>query len=86
MQALLLEMLKSREDVEVNATMSFCKGILWHLEDEEEEEYETNQCNAEMKELFWGHVVVDWFGVNFRCDKCRRLNKIIVKRCIEFCI
>ena len=42
MEKLLLEMLKNRDDVEVNLIMSFCEDILQYLEDDIEDEYETN--------------------------------------------
>ena len=37
-----------------------------------------------MKELFRGYVVKVWFGINMNSDIYRALNKVVVKKCVEF--
>ena len=39
-----------------------------------------------MKELFWGHVVKVWIGTDMSSDNYRTLNKIAVRKCVEFYI
>ena len=41
-EKLLLEMLKHRENIEVDTIMALCEDVLRHLENETEEEHETN--------------------------------------------
>ena len=65
--------------------MSFCEDILRYLEDDAEGDYETNQHYVGMKELFRGYAVLAWLGINFRCTRCKKLNKIIVLRYAEYC-
>ena len=57
------------EDVNVEIAMSFAEGIMRYAENEEEEEYETNQQCVGMKELFRGHVAIDWEGANLNTIK-----------------
>ena len=83
-EKLLIEMLKNRDEVDVNETIPFCKDILQCLENDLEEECETNQCHVGMSELFRGRVAADWKETNFECRKHRKLNKIIVRRSIKF--
>ena len=65
--------------------ISFMEDIVTHLEDEEEEdECETNQCLIGMKELFRGCVMKMWEGTNVNCNKCKVLNKRVVRRCAEY--
>ena len=78
-EKLLMEMLKNREDVEVDLIMLFCEDMLRCLENETEEEYETNQRCVSMKKLFRRHEVIDRLEANFRCEKHKELNKILVK-------
>lgn len=67
-------------DVHADLMMSFVEDIATYLEDDEEEdEYETNQHLIGMKELFRGHVVKMWEGTNVNCNKCKVLNKIVVR-------
>ena len=54
MEKLLVEILKNKDEVEVNLTMSFGEDILRNLEYDTEEDYETNQQHVGMKELFRG--------------------------------
>ena len=65
-------MLKYKDDVEVNVILSFCEDIMRYLEGETKEECETNQHYVGMKELFRRHVVLDWFGNNFRYTKYKK--------------
>ena len=37
-----------------------------------------------MSELFRGHVVKLWFDTDMRSDVHRSLNKIVVRKCVEF--
>ena len=37
-----------------------------------------------MQELFRGHVVIDWKGTTLNTTKCKKLNQIIVRKCVEF--
>ena len=37
-----------------------------------------------MRELFQGYIVVVWEGTDINIDKYRVLNKIVVKKCVEF--
>lgn len=68
-EQLLIKILKQKGDADANLIMSFCEDILRYLENEEEEEYETNQHFAGMKELFCGYAVIDWEGANLKCTK-----------------
>ena len=77
MQHSLLEMLKNREKVEVNAMMSTCEDMLRYLEHDAEEEHETNQYYVGMAELFRGFVVIDWLNADVKCKDCKILNKIL---------
>ena len=54
------------------------------LEYDKDEDYETNQYLLGIKELFQGYVVKVWIGVNISSDKYRKLNKIVVRKCVEF--
>ena len=43
-ELLLLILLKQKSNnIDVNKNMVFCEDILWYLEDQIEEDYETNQ-------------------------------------------
>ena len=64
--------------------MSFAEDILRYLENEEDKEYEMNQQYVGMQELFRGYVVIDWEGTNLKNEKYKKLNRISVKRCIEY--
>jgi len=82
---LVIELVKVKpSNVSIDLIMSFIEDILWYLENEEEEEYETNQSLIEMKELFRGYDVVVWKGTDLNSKKYRVLNKIVVKKCMEF--
>ena len=84
-QELVIELVKVKpSDVSIDLIMSFIENILWYLENEEEEEYETNQSLIGMKELFRGYVMVVWEGTDLNSKKYRVLNKIVVKKCVEF--
>ena len=37
-----------------------------------------------MKELFRGYAIIDWKGSDLNCTKYRKLNKVIVRKCMEF--
>ena len=37
-----------------------------------------------MKELFHRYEVKDWDGVEFNINKYHELNRIVVKKCIEY--
>ena len=84
MEKLLMEMLKNRDEVEVDEIMSFCEYILRYLENEMDKEYETNQYHVGMTELFRGYFIVDWKEANFECKKYGKLNKILARHCVKF--
>ena len=82
---LVVTLVKNKpEDVNVEATMSFVEDALKHIENEEEEEHETNQQHVGTQELFRGRVAIDWEGANLNTRKCKTLNKIIARKCVEF--
>ena len=82
---LVVELARNKSDqIHVEEIMSFVEDILRYLENEQEEEYEMNQQYVGMQELFRGYIVIDWEGTNFGNKKYKKLNKIIVKRCVEF--
>lgn len=83
-EKLLMELLKNRDEVDVNEIMSFCEDILQHLENDLEEEHERNQCHAGMSELFRGHIAVDRKETNFECRRHRKLNMIIEQHSVKF--
>ena len=83
METLLIEMLKNRDEVEVDEIMSICEDILRYLENDTEEEYETNQYHVGMDELFRGYAIIDWKEANIRCKKYAKLNKILVRNCVK---
>lgn len=79
---MLLEMLQNREDVAVNDIMSMCEDILCYLENGREDEYETNQHYVGMKEVFRGYAISNWTATDFNSTKYRKLNKILVYKCV----
>ena len=83
---LLIELVKANGDeVCINTIMAFGEDILRYLEyKDNNEEYETSQNLIGMKELFRGYVVRVWIGADMSSDKYRKLNKIIVRKCVEF--
>jgi len=82
---LVVELVQKKPDeVHVEEIMSFVEDILRYLENAEDEEFEMNQQYVGMKELFRGYVVIDWEGTNLRTKKYKELNKIIVKRCVQY--
>ena len=81
-QSMLLEMLQNREDVAVNDIMSMCEDILCYLENGREDEYETNQHYVGMKEVFRGYAISNWTATDFNSTKYRKLNKILVYKCV----
>jgi len=82
---LVIELARNKsEEIHVEEIMSFVEDILRYLENEQEEEYEMNQQYVGMRELFRGFVVIDWEGTNFGSRKYRKVNKIIVQRCVEY--
>ena len=54
------------------------------IEDNNEEDFETYQYYTGMKKLFCRHVVANWLGVIFKHIRYKKLNKVLVKRCVEF--
>ena len=64
--------------------LAFVEDMLKYIENDEEEDYETNQQCVGMQELFRGHVAIDWEGTNLNTNKFKKLNKIIVRKCVEF--
>ena len=64
MQNLMLEMLKNREKVEVNAMMPMCEDML-------------NQHHVGMAELFRSFVMIDWLNADVKCKDYKKLNKIL---------
>ena len=54
---LFLKILKNKGTVNVNEIMYFCKDILVHLKNDNEDEYETNQQCLGMIELFRRYAV-----------------------------
>ena len=76
---------KKPEGANVEMIISFAEDIMHCFEQEEnEDKYETNQHFIGMKELFRGHMVVDWERVQINSAKHRALNKIVVKKCVEY--
>jgi len=73
-----------QEKVSVNEIFDMLEDILNFLEDDDENEYETNQPMIGMKELFRGHVVKVWKGVDFSQSNYKILNKIVSKHCILY--
>ena len=64
----------------------FIEDILRHLENEKIEDQVTNQHLIVMKELFRGHIVKVWKGVDFREIKHSEVNKIVMIKCVECCV
>ena len=84
---LVFKLVKNKpEDVCVEVIMSFVEDIMRYMENEEDEEYETNQQYVGMKELFRGYIAVVWEGTDLNSRKYRILNKIVAKKCTEFCM
>lgn len=81
---LLVELLKHTDGADVNEIMLFREDIMRYLEKDEDDEYETNQHLVGMKELYRGHVAVDWFRTNINSKKYRNANQVIVKECVAF--
>ena len=84
---LVVELVKAKpRDISEDLIKSFVEDILRYLENKEDEEYEMNQHLIRMKELFRGYLVVVWQGTNINSDKYRELNKIVVRKYVEFYI
>ena len=83
-KSLLIDLLKYREEVNINEIIAFCEDILRYLEGEENEDYKKNQHYVGMKELFRGYIIVDQIGSDLNCMKYRIVNKVIVRKCVEF--
>ena len=64
--------------------LAFVDDMLKCIENDEKEDYETNQQYVGMQELFCGHAVIDWEGTILNTKKFKKLNKIIVRKCVEF--
>ena len=47
-------------------------------------EYETNQEDLGMKQLFYGIIVKAWFRINFGIMKYYNHNKIIIQYCLNY--
>ena len=85
MKEMLIELIEvKKEDVDANDVMALGEDILRYLEQDDEEEYETSQGIIGINELFRGYVVKDWMSANEHEEKHRTLNKIVVRKCVEF--
>ena len=82
----LMETLIKNKSKEVNEDkiMSFVEDIMKYAQNEQEGDYKSNQQYVGMQELFRRYIVIDWERTNFGNKKYKDLNKIIVKRCVEF--
>ena len=54
------------------------------IRNDDEREYCTNQQYIGMKELFRGYIVQVWQGVEFNSVKYHELNRIVVRKCVEY--
>ena len=54
------------------------KDIRIFMRNERDPEYETNQGNFGVKQLFRGIIVRVWFGTNFGVTKYGSYNRIII--------
>jgi len=82
---LLVEMLRNKpREVNLMDIFDMIKDILKYLNEDEDGEYETSQEFTGFKYLFRGIVMRDWKGANLEYRKYRKLNKILVWKCMWF--
>ena len=82
---LIETLMKSKpKEVAEDDIISFVEDIMKYVRNDDECDYQTNQQYVGMKELFRGFVVKVWFGVQLNDPKYHHLNKIIVKKCVNY--
>ena len=83
---LLKDLLKEINDqISVDNMFSFGEDAMRYLEYEDnEDECETSQSLIGMKDLFRGHIVKMWFGIDICSNICRSANKVVVRKCVKF--
>jgi len=67
-----------------NEIFGMTEDILNFLEEDLDDNYETNQHLVGMAELFCGHIIKAWYGVDFSQDKYCILNRIVTKHYILY--
>jgi len=82
----LMETLLKKKSTDVNddEIISFVEDIMKFIRNDDEGEYSTNQQYIGMKELFRGYIVQVWQGVEFNNVKYHELNRIVVRKCVEY--
>ena len=87
MTEILIELVKAKnEDVNVNATIASGEDIARCLEHKEDKEHKTSQGIIKINEFFREHTAKNWIDADINKDVHRTLNKIIVRKCVDFCI
>lgn len=78
-------MLKEKDEwVSSDEIFDMLEDFMLHLENGDPDDYETTQQCMGMKELFRGFIIKDWKGANYHCDKCKILNKMLIKHSVQF--
>ena len=85
MKELIIELNKVRlSKIEIDEIFNLIKVILRYFNDEDEEEHETNQVIIGMAKLFRRHIVKVQKDINFRLDKYKTLNLVVVKIHVQY--
>ena len=77
---------KKSKEVKEDEVMSFTEDIMKYARDDENGEYKSSQQYIGMRELFRRYAVKDWSRVEFSMNKYHKLNRIVTKKCVEYCI
>jgi len=82
---LALELFKNKlNNINVDIIMYFIENISQYINDDKEDEYEINWYFVGMSNLFRQFIVKMWKGINFSSNKYKVLNKIVVRKHINF--
>jgi len=77
-------MKKKSNEVDEDEIISFVEDIMKFIRNNEDGDYKTNQQYIGMKELFRGYIVQVWNGVQLNSVKYHELNRIVVRKCVEY--
>ena len=69
-------------NIEEEEVMQMINNIRKYLIDRND--YETNQWYIGFKVLFRSYVIKNWQEANFNITKYVKLNKILIKQCIQY--
>ena len=83
---LLAELIKEKSPLmETDEILDMIEDMLIYLDKDDEEDYETNQHLIGMSNLFRGFIIKVWKDVNlnsYDSEKCKKVNKIVIRHCV----